>query len=83
MLLTAACSFAEKTRPDLQVRTVYLSPDLPPVAAAADPRLSQPPHDRDLTQSEVTDYWNSDRSGLKACIVQKHAAVAAIKGAGQ
>jgi hypothetical protein len=80
MLLMAACSSAEKAKPDLQVRTVYVSPDLPPIAAAADPRLSEPPRDRDMTQAEATDNWNSDRSGLKACLVQKHAALKALRG---
>jgi hypothetical protein len=80
MLLMAACSSVEKQP---VIRTVYLQPTLPPAAEAADPQLSLPPRDADLSQSQVIDFWNTDRSGLKACIVQKHAAVAALKGVGQ
>lgn len=80
-LLIAACSSAEKPKPEITVRTVYVAPDLPPVAAAPDPQLSDPPRDRDLKQNEVIDFWNVDRSAAKACFVQKHAAVAAITGA--
>lgn len=80
-LLISACSSAEKPKPDITVRTVYVSPDLPPAAAAPDPALSNPPRDRDLTQQETIDFWNTDRSAAKACFVQKHAAVRAITGA--
>ena len=81
-LLISACSSAEQPKPDITVRTVYVSPDLPPAAAAPDPQLSNPPRDIALlSQQETTDFWNEDRSGLKACIVQKHAALRAITGA--
>ncbi len=63
------------------MRTVYVAPELPPIALAPDPKLSNPPLDRQLSQTEITDYWNDDRSGLKACLVQKRAAVKAISGA--
>lgn len=82
MPLISACSSAEKPKPDITVRTVYVSPDLPPIAAAPDPQLSNPPRDRTLlSQQETTDFWNEDRSGLKVCIEQKRAAVRAITGA--
>lgn len=81
MLPIAACSSADNPKPEITVRTVYMAPDLPPVAAAPDPQLSDPPRDRDLKQQETIDFWNIDRSAAKACFVQKHAAVRAITGA--
>lgn len=63
------------------MRTVYVSPELPPIALAPDPKLSNPPLDRQLSQKDVTHYWNDDRSGFKACLVQKRAAVNAVTGA--
>jgi hypothetical protein len=74
----AACSSVKE---EPVVRTVYVSPELPPIAQAPDPKLSNPPLDRKMSQKEITDYWNDDRSGLKACLVQKRAAVKAIIGA--
>lgn len=63
------------------MRTVYVSPELPPIALAPDPKLSNPPLDRRLSQKEVTLYWNDDRSAAKACFIQKRAAVNAVIGA--
>jgi hypothetical protein len=78
MPLMSACSSVEK---EPIVKTVFVAPDLPPIASAPDPKLSDPPRGRILGQKEITGYWNDDRTGLKACLVQKHAAVAAITGA--
>lgn len=78
MPLMSACSSVEKAP---IIKTVYVAPDLPPIAAAADPKLGDLPSGRKMSQKELTDVMNNDRAGLKACLVQKHAAVRAITGA--
>jgi len=73
--LAAGCSSDEKPI----IRTVELAREIPPAAVAPDPKLSDPPAGRRWGEREIIDWWNEDRSGLKACIVQKHAAVAALR----
>lgn len=73
--LAAACSSVEKPT----IRTVELARDIPPAAAAPDPKLSNPPAGQIWNEREIIDWWNEDRTGLKACIVQKHAALGALR----
>lgn len=73
--LAAGCSSDDKP----VIRTVELARAIPPEAIAPDPKLSNPPPGRRWSERETMDWWNEDRTGLKACIVQKHAAIAALR----
>ncbi len=74
MPLAAACS--PDSRPT--IRTVFVTPDIPPSARVAC-KASQPPESA-LSQRQVLTFWSRDRAEIATCDARRAAAVKSVEG---
>lgn len=76
-LIVAASSCSQTNPPSPVVRTVHVTPALPPEARQECPKLSVKPQS-DMTQQQVFSSWAADRTARNICEERRKAAVAAV-----
>ncbi|WP_320200508.1 hypothetical protein RMR16_008735 [Agrobacterium sp. rho-13.3] len=75
-MAASSCSQTNPPPPPA-IRTVYLTPTLPPEAREECPKLSAKPPG-DMPQQQVFDNWAADRTARNICEERRKAAVAAV-----
>ncbi|WP_077107297.1 hypothetical protein [Agrobacterium sp. DSM 25558] len=77
IVAASSCSQTNPPPPPPVVRTVYLTPELPPEAREECPELS-PKTPGDMPQEQVFNNWAADRTARNICEERRKAAVAAV-----